>query len=798
MAGRFSIEAIFSGKDGLSRLIGRMSSAANGAFTRLGGGLKTLDDRFSRTIATAGRTTVALGAIGLATGGALAFAGQAGLDFEEAITSVGAVSLMTRGQIADLEAEAIRLGASTKFSATEVANAMETMGRAGFTNAEVLSGIPGILAATAAEGGEIAEIAGHVSNVLKGMGLATAESGRVADVLTLASARTNSSITSLGESMKNLAPVARQMNVPLEQAVASVALLQDVGLDASEAGTATATMLTQLASPMGDVAAKMKQMGIAFKDAQGNTLPFTQILGNFDTAAKKAGGSMDVIAFFADLVGLRGQKAALNLKEAFASGKFGALTAELDTARGSAEKMAALRMNNLKGDLETLGGAVDSLKIAFFNTESGALRGLVQGTGKWIEANSELIQMGFVEFMNDARFAMDAFGTGVKGGFGAAVSAVESIVGPLGRFANIMDGGKTWPEQVEMLGEAFGFLTVVAGGFLLFAGAVRIARAALFAYQLIAGVARGATWLLNAAVVAGRTASLLYTIAWIYWQRVAQTSIGTSVGLRMATIGNTIASKASALWTGIKTLAQKAWNLVASTSIGRLATLTGATYAHAGASVASARASMVAATGLKAVALAAGAALAAIAAVMVAWDQWQKLEKESGGFDGVKAGVSSFFKGDGFFAGVDEHMNAQARAKFEAEKKSKLEQSNEVGAANLGNFGANAPGTVGDRGQQLDSLLAQLQAGTMLGGPGLGGDDTADMEAAAQAAARAVQPQVVDTTSESITRSVEQLVTTTTEKSELLIKDETGRAELTHKKGEGKRIKLDQSGAFNG
>jgi hypothetical protein len=83
----------------------------------------------------------------------------------------------------------------------------------------------------------------------------------------------------------------------------------------------------------------------------------------------------------------------------------------------------------------------------------------------------------------------------------------------------------------------------------------------------------------------------------------------------------------------------------------------------------------------------------------------------------------------------------------------------------------------------------------MLGGPGLGGD--MDIEAAAQAAAREIQPQVVDTTSESINRSVQELVTTTTEKSELVIKDQTGRAELTHTKGEGKRIKLDQSGAFN-
>src|SRR5690606_41224893 len=95
--------------------------------------------------------------------------GQAGADFEEAITAVGAVGLQTREQIADLEKEALRLGATTKFTATEAANAMETMARAGFTNQEILAGVGGVLDAAAAFGLEIAEGAKHVANAQKGM-----------------------------------------------------------------------------------------------------------------------------------------------------------------------------------------------------------------------------------------------------------------------------------------------------------------------------------------------------------------------------------------------------------------------------------------------------------------------------------------------------------------------------------------------------------------------------------------------------------------------------------------------------
>src|SRR5690606_21107227 len=160
---------------------------------------------------------------------------------------------------------------------------------------------------------EMAEVSNHVSNVLKGMGLEASQATRVADVLALASARTNSSIGSLGESMKNVASTARQFNIPLEDVVAGVALLQDVGLDASVAGSAMNVMLTQMAAPTDSLKKKMQQWGVTFKDAKGNMLPFQDVLANISLAAQKAGGNMDQVAFIAELVGMRGEKAASNL-----------------------------------------------------------------------------------------------------------------------------------------------------------------------------------------------------------------------------------------------------------------------------------------------------------------------------------------------------------------------------------------------------------------------------------------------------------------------------------------------------
>lgn len=399
---RFSIEAIFKAVDRFTRPLARMQTrtakfqdVATRGLLAVGKSAVNLVGRFGQIAVAAAAAGAAIGAIALAKNII-----DVGSDFEQAIVNVGAVGLQTREQIAALEQKALDLGATTKFTATEAANAMEIMARAGFKNEEILSGVEGVLSAAAASGLEMAEVADVMSNVLKGMGLEASQAGRVADVLSLASARTNSTIGSLGESMKNLSPVARQMGVSLEEAVASVALLQDVGLDASEAGTATATMLTKLTKPIPEVEKKMKQLGIAFKDAQGNALPLPKILAQFDKAAKKSGGNMEVVAFFADLVGLRGQKAALNLKDMFASGKLSSLTEELSGAAGKAKEMSDLRMKSLQGDWELLASAVDGVKISLFQMEGGPLRRIVQTLTAWVEANDELIKQKFEGFAN--------------------------------------------------------------------------------------------------------------------------------------------------------------------------------------------------------------------------------------------------------------------------------------------------------------------------------------------------------------------------------------------------------------
>lgn len=391
MAGRFSIEAVFKAVDQvtgpvrrISRNVARMSRGMSRGFERL----NTQVSRFTAGLRKAG--VVGVLAFGLITA-AMADTISTGAGFEQAITDVGAVALQTRKQIAPLEQLALELGRTTKFTATQAAQAMEIMAKAGFKAQDILQGTPAILSAAAASGLEIAEVANVVSNVLKGMALDTSEAARVADVLALASARTNSTIGSLGESMKNVSSTARQLNIPLESVVASIALLQDVGLDASVAGSAMNNMLTKMASPSTEIARVMRRVGLSFKDAKGDMKPLPVVLKDLNAAAKKMGGNFDQVAFFAKLVGLRGQKAAANLSLLFETGRGSTLTAELLAAKGVADKMAALRMSTFEGSMLLLNSAVDAVKVRLFGLNSGPLTNTVRLMTAWVGANEDLI-----------------------------------------------------------------------------------------------------------------------------------------------------------------------------------------------------------------------------------------------------------------------------------------------------------------------------------------------------------------------------------------------------------------------
>jgi TP901 family phage tail tape measure protein len=508
--GRFSIEAIFRALDRFSGPVLRMQTRTQAFAARATRALRTvemgaagLSGKLDRIGGSMKRLAMTVGLPAVAAGAVI---GKIGSDFEQAITNVGAVMLKGRGQIVALEEQALALGRRTQFTASEAASAMEVMARSGFSQQEIMQGVSGVLDAAAASGLEMAEVADHVSNVLKGMaksskdaeaavkamGLKGADAAkmiaqltmdatqatRVADVLAYASSRTNSTIGTLGESMRNVANTASNLNIPLESVVAAVASLQDVGLDASVAGSSVNTMLSKMAALTGPMKAKLRSMRVAFEDANGNALPFAQILAGLARGGDKAGGTMKRLEFFTELVGLRGQKAASNLARLFETGKLEQLIKELDNAGGKAREMADIRLQTVQGQFKILWSAISDVAIELYKTEAGPLKGIVEGVKAWVGANKEAIVSGFVEFMGKVR-------------------------------ANMADIEK-WTKRIAIGVGVFIALSIAAKAV---ESAMILAQGAVYAFRGAIWLVNGAIAIVNGTMVAFRTASLLYTLA---------------------------------------------------------------------------------------------------------------------------------------------------------------------------------------------------------------------------------------------------------------------------------------------
>jgi len=389
--GRFKVSTIFRAIDKMSGPVAKMS----GRVKKFGLSMGQNFNRVQKKVKKLGTALLGVGAaftgFALIAGRAAMHVLKAGAEFEQAITDVGAVGLKSRSEIADLEKQALELGRTTKFTATESARAMEILAKAGFKNQEILAATPAVLAAAAAAGVEMATVADVVASSLKGFGLEAQHAGDIADMLALASSRTNSTIVTLGESLRNVSATAKQLNVPIADAITGVALLQDVGLDASVAGSSLNTMMTKLGTITPTVEKKLKKLGISIKDDAGNMRALPDVLGQFAEGAKDTEGNLERIGLFAEMVGLRGAKAALVLKDMAESGRFKELNDEIAKARGSAEAMAAIRMDTLTGDMTKLGSAIEGLKIDVFKNANGELRQIVQNMTNWIAANRVLI-----------------------------------------------------------------------------------------------------------------------------------------------------------------------------------------------------------------------------------------------------------------------------------------------------------------------------------------------------------------------------------------------------------------------
>jgi len=300
-----------------------------------------------------------------ATAGTIGFSVRTAAEFEQAMARVGALARATDEDMALLSRTARELGASTPFSASQAAEGMSYLAMAGYSVREIVEAMPGLLYTAAAAQSGLGVTADIVSNILSGFQLETWETVRVADVLTATFTSSNTTLESLGDTMRYVAPVAAALSVSLEDVAAMTGILGSAGIQGQKAGTALRAIFTRLASPTGEAAQLIKELGISITDSAGNLLPMIDIFRQIEERTASM-GSAQRSAVLTTLVGMEAVSAFIALLDKGADA-IAAYADELRNSAGISEKMGARQMDTLLGSLEELKGAFEEAQISIGN-----------------------------------------------------------------------------------------------------------------------------------------------------------------------------------------------------------------------------------------------------------------------------------------------------------------------------------------------------------------------------------------------------------------------------------------------
>ena len=321
--------------------------------------------------------SAAVGAAGI--GVALVSSTRVAMNFEKSMSSVAAKLQASAEETTKLGTLAKDLGATTKFTASQAADAMDFLAMAGFKTNQIIDATPGILNLAAMSNMDLAEAADITSNILGGMGLEVAKTGRLVDVLAKASVNGNVNVRMMGESFKYAGPVMKQAGVSIEQAAAMMAVLGDSGIQAGEAGTGLRGVILRLAAPPTEAAAALKKLGIATADAQGNLKPMPALLTEIGTAMNKVQGTANRAQLAEALFGKLQIASGNVLLESARLGQLDERIRTVTDSGGAATQMAAKMQDNLSGALTRLGSAVEGFQLALAGPNSKPMQGFVDG-----------------------------------------------------------------------------------------------------------------------------------------------------------------------------------------------------------------------------------------------------------------------------------------------------------------------------------------------------------------------------------------------------------------------------------
>ena len=324
-------------------------------------------------------------------------------DFEAAMSQVQAISGSTQSDLTRLTTKAKEMGATTKFTAAESAEAFNYMAMAGWNAEQMMGGIEGILNLAAASGEDLGTTSDIVTDALTAFGLKASDATHFSDVLAQASSSANTDVGMMGETFKYVASMAGSLSYSIEDVALMTGLMANSGIKSTQAGTALNSVLTRLATNSSGAADAIAALGVNFYDSAGNARPLGTVMGELREATK--GMNQEQKSNLANTVaGMEAQKGLLAILNA-SEEDYNKLADAISNADGASKRMSDTMMDNLSGDITLFQSAVDGLKISLGERMSNSwLRDIVQ----WLTAQVPKAEQLFSDAMDSAERKLDS------------------------------------------------------------------------------------------------------------------------------------------------------------------------------------------------------------------------------------------------------------------------------------------------------------------------------------------------------------------------------------------------------
>lgn len=322
-------------------------------------------------------------------------------DFEAAMSQVQAVSGASGSELSRLTDKAKEMGATTKFTAQESAEAFNYMAMAGWKTEDMLGGIEGILSLAAASGEDLATTSDIVTDALTAFGMKAGDAGHFSDVLAVAASNANTTVSGMGETFKYAGSMAGSLKYSIEDVALMTGLMANSGIKGTMAGTALNSIFTRLSTNTNGAADAMSDLGIAFFTSEGNARDLSDVMEELRNAtADMTDEQKSQLAN--TIAGTEAQKGLIAILNA-SKEDYDKLSEAISNVDGAAAAMSDTMMDNLQGSITLLQSAVDGVKISFGERLAPYVRDFVE----WLMDQMPAIDDGLNKFMDRVETGID-------------------------------------------------------------------------------------------------------------------------------------------------------------------------------------------------------------------------------------------------------------------------------------------------------------------------------------------------------------------------------------------------------